>query len=105
MAVRHLTHDGHEDHEATNEPGNGLGARHRPGPFGDEARGKGGPSSLMAGAAAAASLGMKVLVELHQVAPVRIRGMTRVGAVTGSAARLVPQEDRRQPPRDLACDL
>src|SRR5262245_3234480 len=59
------------------------------------------PARLVAGADAAAGVAVEVLVEQHEIAPVRIRRVARVVPVAGPPALRVGQEQRRQPARDL----
>src|SRR3954470_1575958 len=64
----------------------------------------GGPSRLMAGSEALARVGVEILVEENQIAPVRVRLEARVGSIDRPAA-IAAQEDRGQPPRQLGRDL
>ena len=59
------------------------------------------PAGLMARAAGRARVAVEVLVEQHQVPPVRVVGEARVVAVAGPAAVRVGQEEPRQPRGEL----
>jgi len=60
-----------------------------------------GPTRLMAGAAAAAGVAMKIFVEWYQIAPVRIVVEELVGTEDRALAILVPQKEQCQ----AACQI
>src|SRR6185295_14811139 len=78
--------------------------RARPRQVEDAARDERGPAGLVARAESAAGVAVEVLVEEDELLEVRIGGVAQVVAVAGTAALGVGQEDRREPPRELARD-
>src|SRR5215831_14638431 len=59
------------------------------------------PPGLVGGAEATTVVAVEVLVEQHQVAPVRIARVARIVAVARTATVGVGKEDRRQPSGQL----
>jgi hypothetical protein len=59
----------------------------------------------MARADSASIVAMEVLMEQHQVAPMRIEVIESVGTVNSADALLVAQKDTREPAGDLGRDL
>ena len=59
------------------------------------------PAGLMAGADAAAVVAVKVFMEQHEIAPMRIAGEPRIVRVARTATVGVRQKQRRQPAGDF----
>jgi hypothetical protein len=55
--------------------------------------GEGGPAGLMAGAAAATVVPVEILIEEHEVFPIRARGVTSLSPVTRRSTVGIGQED------------
>ena len=64
---------------------------------GDEGR----PAGLVVGTEASAGVGVEVLVEKHQITPVRILRQAVTPCVTGTTARIILQEQTCQSAADF----
>lgn len=64
-----------------------------------------GPAGLMAGSEPLARVAVKILMEEHEIAPMRIGGETRVRSVTGAPTMLIASKESRQAGRQFARHL
>jgi hypothetical protein len=71
----------------------------------DAAKHQGGPPGLVARAHAAPVVAVEALVKKHELSPVGISGISRFTAVAGAMAARVREEERGQPPLEVARDL